>query len=161
MEVNFRLPLTKSMFATWGFSAWCWVVGSLVGWLVSWLEFFFPLDIMDFVTLKVSFREAGIQRLYLNEQLSSFLNIRKMLSNVFTSVQLSSLKLEPSTAKLFSRGLGLCLRAELISQGVGCNSKQQLCVDLEKRSLLTVHFVLPNVTSGNQSSVNKTTIYQI
>lgn len=61
--------------------------------LVGWLNFFFfLLGIMDFVTLKVSFKEAlyikDIQRLYPNEQLSSFLNIIKMFSSVFTSVQL-------------------------------------------------------------------------
>lgn len=82
------------------------------------------MDIMDFVTLKVSFKEAGIQRLCPNDQFSSFLSIRKMFSNVFTSVQLSSLKLKASTCNLFLRGLGLCLIADFSSQSVGCGTKQ-------------------------------------
>lgn len=82
------------------------------------------MDIMDFVTLKVSFKEAGIQRLCPNDQFSSFLSIRKMFSIVFTSVQLSSLKLKASTGNLFLRGLGLCLIADFSSQSVGCGTKQ-------------------------------------
>lgn len=95
--VDFTLSLTKVCLHLSGFL----------------LYFFSPGHYGLSVSLKDSFKEADIQRLYPNEQLSSFLTIRKMLFKkaCITSIEVDNLKLEHSAGKLgFFKSFGPLLK---------------------------------------------------